>query len=424
MDLLSKTVGRVVQRAVDRFMGAGLMQEENAAAGERWHAEGFPELIRQAGAEACVLLKNDGTLPLKKDEELAVFGRCQLDWFYVGYGSGGDVHPAWRVNLMQGLRNAGQKLNEPLADRYASWCADNPPDPGWWGHWPFYYPEMELPEHEVREASKTARTALVVIGRAAGEDRENRLEQGSYYLTEEERDILDMVTGAFSRVVVLMNIGSIMDMAWTEDYGDRLSAVLIAWQGGMESGNAAADILCGMRSPSGRLSDTIARYHVDYPSSKNFGGKDYNNYAEGIFVGYRHFERYGQKCVLFPFGFGLSYTEFAYSDVALDRETYGPGDVLKVSFTLSNTGHRDATEVAQVYVRDLVGSVTRPVKERKHFERVALKAGESRRIEVEIPVSDLAFWGLDGRKMVEPGDFQLWVAGDSASGEPVPFKVL
>ena len=103
MELISKTVGRVVQRAVDRFMGAGLMQEENAAAGERWHAEGFPELIRQAGAEACVLLKNDGTLPLKKDEELAVFGRCQLDWFYVGYGSGGDVHPAWRVNLMQGL---------------------------------------------------------------------------------------------------------------------------------------------------------------------------------------------------------------------------------------------------------------------------------------------------------------------------------
>ena len=356
MDLLSKTVGRVVQRAVDRFMGAGLMQEENAAAGERWHAEGFPELIRQAGAEACVLLKNDGTLPLKKDEELAVFGRCQLDWFYVGYGSGGDVHPAWRVNLMQGLRNAGQKLNEPLADRYASWCADNPPDPGWWGHWPFCYPEMELPEHEVREASKTSRTALVVIGRAAGEDRENRLEQGSYYLTEEERDILDMVTGDFSRVVVLMNIGSIMDMAWTEDYGDRLSAVLIAWQGGMESGNAAADILCGMRSPSGRLSDTIARYHVDYPSSKNFGGKDYNNYAEGIFVGYRHFERYGQKCVLFPFGFGLSYTSF---------ETVGEdfahlNGELTVTARVTNTGTMPGKEVVQLWCAAPVGALEKP----------------------------------------------------------------
>ncbi len=356
MDLISKTVGKLVQRAIDRQMGAGLMQEENTAAGERWHAAGFPELIRQAGAEACVLLKNDGTLPLKKDEELAVFGRCQLDWFYVGYGSGGDVHPAWRVNLMQGLRNAGQKLNEPLADRYASWCADNPPDSGWWGHWPFYYPEMELPEHEVLEASKTSKTALVVIGRAAGEDRENKLEQGSYYLTEEERDMLDRVTEAFSRVVVLMNIGSIMDMAWTEDYGDRISAVLIAWQGGMESGNAAADILCGTRSPSGRLSDTIARYHVDYPSSKNFGDKEYNNYAEGIFVGYRHFERYGPKCVLFPFGFGLSYTNFE----TMGEDFAHMNGELTVTARVTNTGTMPGKEVVQLWCAAPVGALEKP----------------------------------------------------------------
>ena len=143
MDFVSKTVGKIVQRSIDRHMGAGLMQEENTAAGERYYAAGFPELIRQAAAEACVLLKNDGTLPLKKDEEIAVFGRCQLDWFYVGYGSGGDVHPARRVNLIDGLKNAGQKYNTALAERYAAWTKENPADHGWWGHWPFSHPEME-----------------------------------------------------------------------------------------------------------------------------------------------------------------------------------------------------------------------------------------------------------------------------------------
>ena len=126
---------------------------------------------------------------------------------------------------------------------------------------------------------------------------------------------------------------------------------------------------------------------------------------------------------LFPFGFGLSYTTFAYSDVALDRETYPVDGTITVSFTLTNTGRYAGTEVAQVYVRDLVGSITRPVKELKHFERVSLLPGESRTLKATIPVQDLAFVGADLVKKVEPGDFQLWVAGDSASGTPVSFSV-
>ena len=126
---------------------------------------------------------------------------------------------------------------------------------------------------------------------------------------------------------------------------------------------------------------------------------------------------------LFPFGYGLSYTEFAYTDLALDAASFRRDGTIGVSFTLSNTGKRAGTEVWQLYVRDLVGSLTRPVKELKRFGRVTLQAGESRRIEIELPVSELAFWGADGVKQVEPGDFQLWVAGDSASGEPLAFKV-
>jgi beta-glucosidase len=126
---------------------------------------------------------------------------------------------------------------------------------------------------------------------------------------------------------------------------------------------------------------------------------------------------------LFPFGYGLSYTEFAYSDLALDAASYRRDGVLRVSFTLSNTGRRAGTEVWQLYVRDLVGSLTRPVKELKRFGRETLQPGESRRVELELPVSELAFWGAERKRQVEPGDFQLWVAGDSASGEPLAFKV-
>ena len=384
---ITKGVGRLVQRVIDRSMGAGLMQEETAAEGERWYAPGFPELIRRAGAESCVLLKNDGALPLRQDEELAVFGRCQLDWFYVGYGSGGDIHPAYRVNLIEGLRNAGQTLNEELAGRYARWCEANPADPGWWGHWPFSHPEMELTEDEVQRAAASARTALVVIGRAAGEDRDNKLEQGSFYLTETERDMLDKVTAAFSRTVVVLNIGSIMDMAWTEECGERISAVLIAWQGGMESGNAAADVLCGRTGPSGRLSDTIARYYVDYPGSRDFGGKDFNNYSEGIFVGYRYFERSSPKSVLYPFGFGLSYTSF---ETAAEDFSHVGGE-LTVTAQVTNTGAMPGREVVQLWCSAPAGALEKPRRVLCAFAKTReLYPGESETVALRCTERDFA----------------------------------
>ena len=413
MNFVSKTVGKIVQRSIDRHMGAGLMQEENTAAGERYYAEGFPELIRKAAAEACVLLKNDGTLPLKKDEEAAVFGRCQLDWFYVGYGSGGDVHPAWRVNLIEGLKNAGQKYNTVLAGRYAAWTKENPADHGWWGHWPFSYPEMELDEETVKAAAKSAKTALIVIGRAAGEDRENTLEKGSYYLTEEERRMLDLVTENFEHVAVILNVGSIMDMAWVEDYGERISAVLYVWQGGMESGNAAADILCGKTSPSGRLSDTIARYYVDYPSSKNFGGKEYNNYAEGIFVGYRHFDRFSPKSVLFPFGFGLSYTSFktAAEDFA------HMGGELTVTAKVTNTGTMPGKEVVQLWCSAPVGALDKPKRVLCAFAKTEeLYPGESGTVTLRCTDQDLASYDESRHAFVlESGQYRF-VIGEQEIG--------
>ena len=211
-------------------------------------------------------------------------------------------------------------------------------------------------------------------------------------------------------------------------------AMLYAFHPGTMGGPALANLLFGDVNPSGKTPVTFLRTVGQAPLyySHNMTGRPYNGETllddiplaagQTSLGNTSYYLDYGAY-PLFPFGYGLSYTTFAYSDVTLDRETYAKDGTVKVSFTLANTGTLAGTEVVQVYVRDLVGSITRPVKELKHFERVTLEPGESRSLTVDIPVQDLAFVGLDGVKKVEPGEFQLWVAGDSASGTPVAFNV-
>ncbi len=355
MDRWKKKFGQFMQRVIDNAMGNGLMQEETTAEGERYVTPGMPELLRQAGAESCVLLKNDGLLPLGAGEEVAVFGRCQLDWFYVGYGSGGDVSAPYQVGLIDGLREAGLRMNESLLNTYYAWTheEDHVADEGWWGHWPMYHPEMPVDAELVKRAAATSGSALVVIGRAAGEDRENTLTKGSYYLTDEEQEMLRRVTEVFDRVAVILDIGSIMDLSWIEEYGEKLSAVMIVWQGGMESGHAAADVLTGRVNPCGKLADTVARAYEDYPSSANFGGLKFNEYAEGIFVGYRFFDRHPEK-VLYPFGYGLSYTSFAAQGALTGR--------CEAAVTVTNTGERPGKEVVQLWCCPPEGRLEKPVR--------------------------------------------------------------
>ena len=359
MGKLKRKIEKYIQRMIDRATNTGLMQDETTAEGEKYVTPGISELLREAGAEGCVLLKNDGALPLAKDQEIALFGRCQLDWFYVGYGSGGDVSAPYEINLVEGLQNAGVPLNQSLLQAYKTWTSqeENEAFHGWWGHWPMNYPEMPLTASLVQEAAKTSKTAVVVIGRAAGEDRENKLIKGSYYLTDEERAMLDLVTASFSKVVVLMDIGNIIDMAWCEEYGDKLSAVMIVWQGGMESGNAVADVLTGKVNPCGRLSDTIARRYEDYPSSANFGGLVYNDYAEGIYVGYRHFDKH-KDTVLWPFGYGLSYTTFAHETLSLTRDS---GET-KALVSVTNTGSLPGKEAVLLWCAAPEGKIDKPLR--------------------------------------------------------------
>ena len=414
MSRLKLQAGRIAQRLVDRVMGNGLMQKENETAGETYGNAKLVPLLRQAGAESCVLLKNNGALPLKPDREVAVFGRCQLDWFYVGYGSGGDVKAPYYVNLIDGLRSAGVRLNEPLLEAYRSWTSAEAhrADHGWWGHWPMSHPEMPLTAELVSTAARSSETALVVIGRAAGEDRENKLEQGSYYLTDEETDMLRRVTAAFRQVTVLLNVGNLMDMSWTEVFGDRISAILMVWQCGMESGNAAADVLTGKLSPCGKLADSIARRYADYPSSANFGGKQFNDYAEGVFVGYRHFFTKATGRVLYPFGFGLSYTSFAVKPLELRVEE----GFAEARVRVTNTGDRPGKEVAQLWCAPPRAGLEKPARVLCAFAKTReLAPGESEILRLRCESKCYASFDEKLHAFVlDPGDYAFTVNGAAA----------
>ena len=420
MKKLKQKLGALVQRVVDWGMGNGLMQEELTADGHDMVTPEMAALARRAGAEGSVLLKNDGTLPLKPQESIAVFGRCQLDWFYVGYGSGGDVHPPYRVNLMEGLKNAGVPFDETVAKVYADWCfsEDNKADHGWWGHWPMSHPEMALGQVMVSAAARQNRTALVVIGRAAGEDRENTLTKGSYYLADGEKAMLDAVTSAFEQTVVVLDIGSIMDLSWVEAYGDKLSAVLIAWQGGMESGNAVADVLTGKVNPCGKLADTIAGNYEDYPSSASFGGKEFNNYTEDIFVGYRYFETFAKDQVLYPFGYGLSYTTFEYKPLALIRES----GTYTVTAQVTNTGAVAGREVVMLWCAAPQGKLGKAAKVLAAYGKTKLLApGGSETITLRFDEKTIASFDDTGKTgyadafVLEAGEYKFFL-GDALAG--------
>ena len=420
MKKLKQKLGAMIQRVVDWGMGNGLMQEELTADGHDMVTPEMAALARRAGAEGCVLLKNDGTLPLKAGGRAAVFGRCQLDWFYVGYGSGGDVNPPYRVNLMEGLKNARVSFDETVAKVYADWCfsEDHQADHGWWGHWPMSHPEMPLEQSLVSEAAQRCDTAIVVIGRAAGEDRENTLTKGSYYLTDEEAAVLDAVTSAFSHTVVVLNIGSIMDLAWAEAYGDKLSSILIAWQGGMESGNAVADVLTGSVSPCGKLADTIAKQYENYPSSGSFGGMEFNNYTEDIFVGYRYFETFAKEQVLYPFGYGLSYTTFETKPLAqkCERGTY------TLTAQVTNMGTVAGREVVLLWCAAPQGKLGKAAKILAAYGKTKLLApGETETIALCFDERTIASFDDTGKAgfanafVLEAGEYRLFL-GDVPAG--------
>ncbi len=384
------------------------------------------EYARRAAAEGIVLLKNDNNaLPLGQDgpQPVAFFGVTQIQTFLVGYGSGGDVKPPYRVTLADALAKTDKIVpDKELFDTYSKWAQANPLRTGGWGNWPFYAPEMPITAEQIQAASKRAGTAVLVIGRAAGEDRECKLEPGSYYLTDAEKFLLKEVTSAFKKTVVLLNVGNVIDMAWVKDY--KIDALMYVWQGGMETGNAIVDVLTGKETPSGKLASAIANTYQDYPSSSSFGNRDFNNYVEDIYVGYRYFETFAPEKVLYPFGFGLSYTTFDIFDVGMKSADLAKAGVT-IEATVKNTGTKySGREVVQVYCGAPQGKLGKPAKVLVAYAKTnVLKPGEAQRFTFTIPAKDFASFddgGATGHQaawVLEPGKYTFYVGDSSRSAK-------
>ncbi|MFQ9637318.1 MAG: glycoside hydrolase family 3 C-terminal domain-containing protein, partial [Eisenbergiella sp.] len=381
--------------------------------------EEYRQLARQAVAEGCVLLKNENnTLPVKEGETVSVFGRIQFTYYKSGTGSGGLVNTHYVTGILDALRAEKEvRVNEELAGVYEKWCSDHPFDKGkGWGQEPWSQEEMPLEEETAARAAQVSDVALVIIGRTAGEDQDTKAEPGSYLLTDKEEQLIRTVSRHFARTAVLLNVGNIIDMKWVESCDP--SAVLYVWQGGMEGGNGVADVLTGRVSPCGKLSDTIAASIEDYPSTAGFGDKDRNIYAEDIYVGYRYFETAAKDKVLYPFGFGLSYTEFA-----IKTETFlDEGDTVHLQVRVTNTGTAAGKEVVQVYANPPQGRLGKPLRSLAAFRKTGvLRPGEEESFSLRIPKKELASYddsGAAGHKscyVLEEGSYCFYVGADVRS---------
>ena len=375
----------------------------------------YESLARKIGAEGCVLLKNDNSvLPLKGGKKVAVFGRMQFDYIKCGTGSGGMVNVPYVVNIYEGLKNSTEIIvDEKIADIYREWLEIHPFDKGsGWAKEPFSQLEMPVDEILAAEAAKNNDAAIVVIGRLSGEDRDNNKEPGSYCLKEDEINLLKVVCKFFEKVAVLINSGNIIDMKWVEEINP--GAVLYVWQGGIEGGNSVADLITGVTSPSGRLSDTIAYNIEDYPCEGNFGDPLQAIYVEDIFVGYRYFETFAKEKVMYPFGFGLSYTEFSHSGHKLLWNGDAFSDVT-VSLVVKNLGEYASKEVSQVYFKAPDGKLCKPARELVAFEKTGeLAPKEECSLEICFSFADMASYDDTGRTgfensfVLEAGEYEIY----------------
>ena len=380
----------------------------------------YAALARQATAEGCVLLENEGqALPLREGERVAVFGRMAFHYYKSGLGSGGLVNTRYVVGILDALKDCKEiRLDEKLMEIYEDWIRENPFDEGQgWGRVPWCQKEMEVTD-EMLGCARDNDVSLVIIGRTAGEDQDNNAGPGSYCLTETEEDMIRRVCQVSKRTVVVLNVGNIIDMSWVEKYHPQ--AVLYAWQGGQEGGNGVADVLTGKVCACGKLTDTIAQSIEDYPSTENFGDPFKNYYKEDIYVGYRYFETFAKDKVLYPFGYGLSYTGFGIKAEILKNTE----EELTVAAEVVNTGTVKGKEVVQVYAKVPQGKLGNPARRLIGFAKTGeLKPGEKEEVVIAIPKYDLTSYddsGVTGHKscyVLEEGTYEIFVGSDVRSAE-------
>ncbi len=380
--------------------------------------EAHAVITRQSASEGMILLKNEGAaLPIDNSMNVALIGAISYDFIAGGTGSG-DVNEAYTVSLEQGMSNVGYEINNPARNTFYSYREANlesfvKPEGLQAMINPYIPPQIPYSDELMQEIVSTADIAVVTIGRNSGEGGD-RVEFNDFLLTAEEQDLISKTCSVFQqadkKVVVVLNVGGVIE---TASWKEKPDAILLAWQGGQEGGNSVADILNGKVNPSGKLPMTFPVNLNDHASNANFPlegkpidirkmfagyeekpedekikNEDYTLYEEGIYVGYRHFDK-AELEVSYPFGYGLSYTGFELSAMELDTEN----DTMQVTVSVQNTGSFPGKEVVQLYVKKDDSSVDRPVRELKAFVKtMELEPGDSQNLTFMVPKTDLTFW--------------------------------
>ncbi len=391
----------------------------------------YCEISARAVSEGIVMLKNDNdVLPLDKSGEVALFGRIQLHYYKSGTGSGGMVNVSHVVSIPEGVRNAGIKLNEELYSAYDEWDSNHPFNYGeGWGSEPWCQEEMPLTDELVQRAARTSDTAIVIIGRTAGEEMDNKETQGSFLLTDLEEDMLKKVRAHFDKMVVLLNVPALFDMGFMDRYSPE--AVLYVWQGGMVGGTGTAAVLTGEVSPSGKLTDTIAYSISDYPSAPYFGEDKRDFYAEDIYVGYRYFETFAKEKVRFPFGYGLSYTTFKIKAHTYTAHAGENSLVATLGISVKNTGSFSGKEVVQVYLEAPQGKLGKPARVLCGFEKTkTLAPDETQELKITVDLREFASYDDSGAtgnrfcRVLEAGEYNFYVGSDVRTAKSIWRKKL
>lgn len=375
--------------------------------------QGLKDLSRIAATEGIVLLKNDQNVLPIQNEKINVFGRIQTNYYKSGTGSGGLVNVDYTTSIIEALKeNPWVDVNQTLLDTYLEWEKDHPfnAGSGMWASEPWSQVEMPLSEALLTQAKNYSETAIICIGRTAGEDKDNSLSKGSYYLSDLELEMIEKVSKTFKKVIVVLNVGNIMDLSFMDK--NPIQGLLYVWHGGQEGGRAVSDILTGVFTPSGKLPDTIAYQISDYPSTKNFGGHDENIYQEDIFVGYRYFETFKPEAVRYPFGFGLSYTTFDYHVKETNR-------AFEYEIEVKNIGNFAGKAVVQAYVKAPQGLLGKPSKVLVGFVKTPLLSpGESETVYIHFNKYDFASYdetgvtGFASSYVLEKGFYQVTLSTD------------
>jgi beta-glucosidase len=390
------------------------------------------QVSRMAAAQGMVLLKNSGNaLPFNGIKKVALFGNTAYDIIAGGTGSG-NVNKAYVISLAQGLQNAGLQINGSLLSAYPAYLADakakQPKPTRGMFQAPPPIPQMAIADNDLQQDAADADIAVITIGRNAGEGADRKLPD-DYYLSDAEKALIKNVSDAFhakgKKVVIVLNIGGVIEVA---SWRDEADGILLAWQPGLEAGNAITDVLSGKVNPSGKLATTFAMDYKDVPSAKNFPGKEFPDqatgegfrrqmpaevtYEDGIYVGYRYYSTF-KVDPAYEFGYGLSYTTFKYADFKISSPVFN--GKLTASVTITNTGKVAGKEVAQLYLSAPAAKLDKPAIELKGFAKTRLlNPGESQTLTFTVNEKALASYDTQREAWIaEAGNYTLSIGASS-----------